>query len=61
VKKGVSWAWRSFGRRSRKLHTAATTVAKRLADSDDATARWVGRDAHRELTGPVMLKRIRRL
>ncbi len=61
VKKGVNWALRSVGRRSRRLHTAATALAKRLAGSDDATARWVGKDACQQLTGPAMLKRIARL
>jgi 3-methyladenine DNA glycosylase AlkD len=61
VMKGVNWALRSVGRRSRKLHTAATAVAKRLADSGDATARWVGKDAYRQLSGPAMLQRIKRL
>ena len=61
VKKGVNWALRSVGRRSRKLHTAATALAKRLAESDDATARWVGKDAYKQLTGPAMMKRIARL
>lgn len=61
VKKGVNWALRSVGRRSRKLHTAATALAKRLAASGDATARWVGKDAYRQLTGPAMRKRIARL
>jgi 3-methyladenine DNA glycosylase AlkD len=61
VKKGVNWALRSVGRRSRKLHTAATALAKRLAASDDATARWVGKDAFRQLTGPAMMKRVKNL
>ncbi len=61
VKKGVNWALRSVGRRSRKLHTAATALAKRLACSDDATARWVGKDAYRQLSGPTMRARLRRL
>jgi 3-methyladenine DNA glycosylase AlkD len=61
VKKGVNWALRSVGRRSRKLHTAATALAKKLAESDDATARWVGKDAYKQLTGPAMQKRIARL
>lgn len=61
VKKGVNWALRSVGRRSRRLHLAATALAKRLAASDDATARWVGRDAYRQLTGPAMQRRIRAL
>ena len=52
VKKGVSWALRAVGRRSRALNGAAVRVARRLADSPDQAARWVGKDALRELTRP---------
>jgi 3-methyladenine DNA glycosylase AlkD len=51
VKKGVSWALRGIGRRSRALNTAALRVAKRLAASPEGPCRWVGNDARRELTG----------
>jgi 3-methyladenine DNA glycosylase AlkD len=50
VKKGVSWALRAVGRRNRALHTAALQTARRLAASDEAAARWVGRDGLRDLT-----------
>ena len=50
VRKGVSWGLRGIGRRTKSLHTAALAVAKRLAASKDAGARWVGRDVLRELT-----------
>jgi 3-methyladenine DNA glycosylase AlkD len=50
VKKGVSWALRTIGRRNLALNAAAVTVARRLAESRQATARWVGKDALRELT-----------
>jgi 3-methyladenine DNA glycosylase AlkD len=46
VKKGVSWALRAIGRR-RTLSSAALKVARRLAASEDAAPRWVGRDALR--------------
>ncbi len=61
VKKGVNWALRSLGRRSRKVHAAATVLAKRLSASDNATARWNGKDAFKQLTGPAMMKRVGRL
>lgn len=48
VKKGVSWALRMIGLRSPGLRAAAAQTAQRLAESDDATARWVGREALRE-------------
>ena len=52
VKKGVSWALRVIGRRSLALNAAALTVARRLALSEDAARRWVGKDALRELASP---------
>jgi 3-methyladenine DNA glycosylase AlkD len=50
VKKAVSWALRSIGRRSLALNAASLAVAQRLAASKDAAPRWVGKDAHRELS-----------
>jgi len=50
VKKGVSWALRSIGRRrSKTVFTESMKLAQRLIKSDDATARWVGRDVLRDL------------
>lgn len=49
VKKAVSWALRSIGRRGPGLQRSAVTLAKRLAASEDAAARWVGKDALRDL------------
>ena len=60
VKKGVSWALRMIGRRSRALHRAALPVAKRLALSKEAAPRWIGKDALRELTSPKVLERVRK-
>ena len=50
VKKAVNMALRAIGKRNAALRTAATATAKRLSDSENATARWVGKDALRELT-----------
>ena len=58
VKKGVSWALRSIGHRSLALHAAACDLATRLAGSQDATARWVGKDTLRDLTRPAVLRRV---
>ena len=49
VSKGVNWALRSIGRRNRTLKTAALKVATRLARSEAAAPRWVGRDTLRQL------------
>lgn len=49
VKKGVSWALRGIGLRRPELRAAAVQVATRLAASEDAAERWVGKDALRDL------------
>lgn len=54
VKKGVSWAIRSIGRRNAALNAATLAVARRLAESESAAARWVGKGAVRELTSPAV-------
>jgi 3-methyladenine DNA glycosylase AlkD len=59
VKKSVNWALRQVGKRNRSLNRAAVQVARRLSRSEDRTARWVGTDALRELTGPAVWERLR--
>jgi 3-methyladenine DNA glycosylase AlkD len=58
VKKGVSWALRLIGRRNRALNAAALTVARRLSASAEPAARWVGKDAVKELSGPVVMRKL---
>jgi len=58
VKKGVNWALRQIGKRSKRLHRPALAVARKLTASEDRTARWIGKDAVRELTDPLQLARI---
>jgi 3-methyladenine DNA glycosylase AlkD len=58
VKKGVSWALRLIGRRNRALNAAAVDVARRLSASSEAAARWVGKDAFKELTGPLVMRKL---
>ncbi len=52
VKKGVSWALRGIGHRNAKLEKAALVVARRLATSESNSARWIGRDALKDLLRP---------
>jgi 3-methyladenine DNA glycosylase AlkD len=49
VKKAVNMALRATGKRNRALRAAAVEVARRLAESNDPTARWNGKDALRAL------------
>ena len=58
VKKGVSWGLRGIGHRSLELHAAAVELAKRLSASEQPAARWVGRDALRDLTRPAVARRL---
>ena len=60
VKKGVSWALRTVGKRSQKVHAAALATAKRLAESEKPAPRWVGKDALRELASPKVRARLAR-
>jgi 3-methyladenine DNA glycosylase AlkD len=50
VKKAVNWALRQIGKRSAACHGPALALAEKLAASDDKTARWIGKDAAKELT-----------
>jgi 3-methyladenine DNA glycosylase AlkD len=59
VKKATNMALRAVGKRNRALNAAALEVARRLAESTSATARWVGRDALRELTSPAVTARLK--
>ena len=50
VKKGLSWALRAIGaKKNAALKTAALKTAERLAASENAGARWAGKDALRAL------------
>lgn len=49
VKKGVLWALRGVGTRNPSLHRQALALAHELASSDAPSARWIGREAVREL------------
>jgi 3-methyladenine DNA glycosylase AlkD len=59
VYKAVNMALRATGKRNAALHAAAVQTARRLADSESASARWVGRDALRELTSPKVTRRLK--
>ena len=60
VKKAVNWALRQIGKRSIELHGPALACAERLAESEDKTARWIGKNAARELRDPDQLARLKK-
>ncbi|TCU12828.1 DNA alkylation repair protein [Rhizobium sullae] len=59
VRKAVNWALRNIGKRSRACHTPALALAERLAASPGKTARWIGKDAIRELTNGKVMGRLK--
>jgi 3-methyladenine DNA glycosylase AlkD len=59
VKKGVSWGLRVLGRRNRRLNTACLETARRLVESDQPAARWIGRQAVKELASPAVRRKLR--
>lgn len=58
VKKGVSWALRHIGHRNAALHKAAVRTATKLSKSENATERWVGKDALRDIMRPTVVKKV---
>lgn len=49
VKKAVNWALREIGKRNPALRTDAIACAERILQQDSKAARWIARDAIREL------------
>jgi 3-methyladenine DNA glycosylase AlkD len=49
VCKAANWALRQIGKRNHRLHAQAMKIAKQLSERDSKSARWIGKDALREL------------
>ncbi len=58
VKKGVSWAVRAIGRRNADLHALAIDLSLRLVESSSATARWIGKDALKDLQKAAVINKL---
>ena len=58
VRKAANWALRQIGKRNATCHGPALALAEKLAASDDRTARWIGKDAVRELTSEKVLAKV---
>jgi 3-methyladenine DNA glycosylase AlkD len=57
VKKAVSMALRATGKRNAALHAAAVEMARKLAGSTDATSKWIGKEALRDLSRASLVKK----
>ena len=60
VRKAVNWALRQLGKRNTRLHRKAIEVAEELAGTVSRSARWIGKDALRELTREQVGKKLDR-
>lgn len=58
VKKAVNWSLRQIGKRNPALHGAAIEEAQRLLEVDNRSARWIARNALRELTSDAVTRRV---
>lgn len=59
VRKAANWALRNIGKRNRTCHAPALKLSEKLAASSDKTARWIGKDAVKELSGEKLLARLK--
>ena len=59
VKKAASWALRQIGKRSPGLNRKAIATAREIQGIDARAARWIARDALRELESPAVLDLLR--
>jgi len=59
VKKAVSWALRSIGKRNLALNAAAITTAQHIRQQGSRPARWIASDVLRELQGDAAQARLK--
>lgn len=58
VKKAVNWALRNIGKRNKNLNKEAIKLAKEIEKIDNKAARWIAKDALRELTSEKIQARL---
>jgi len=59
VKKAVNWALRQIGKRNLGLNKKAITLSENLERRPEPSARWIAKDALRELRSPALAARLR--
>ncbi len=60
VKKAVSWAIRNIGKRNLALNKEAVKLAREIDTMDHKSAKWVAKDALRELQDKKQLDRLKK-
>ena len=59
VKKAVNWAIRQIGKRNHVLNKKAIKLSEEILGLDSKSAKWIAKDALKELNDPKILKRIK--
>lgn len=60
VRKAVNWALRAIGKRNSHLNNRSVELSRKLSGAENKTARWIGKDALRELTSDKVRQRLQR-
>ena len=60
VKKAVNWALRQIGKRNIELNKKAVQIAYDIGDMDSKSAKWIAKDALRELTSDAVSERLKK-
>lgn len=58
VKKGVSWALRSIGKRNRDMNKKALKTAEEIKKLDSKSARYIANETIRELTSEKVKQKL---
>jgi len=61
VKKAINWALRNIGKRNTNLNKKAIETAKKIQKIDSKSAKWIAKDAIRELTSEKVQKKIKKI
>lgn len=59
VKKAVNWALRQIGKRNKALNNKTLNVCNQLLELNSKSAKWIARDAIRELTSDSIISRLK--
>lgn len=59
VKKAVNWSLRQIGKRNKNLNDKAIIISQKLLTLNSKSARWIARDAIRELTNLKIIKNLK--
>lgn len=59
VKKAVNWALRQLGKRSSSLNRTAVELAEKMSSGDSKSARWIAKNALKELESEAVKKKLK--